>query len=319
MPKLLHEPKKVSTFAAMESNGYHIPVLLGPSVGALNVRRGGVYVDVTLGGGGHTRRILEALEGTGHLYSMDQDSDALEHFGADGLTNHTLVWSNFRHLRRWMRYYGVEGIDGLLADLGVSSHHFDDESRGFSLRMDAPLDMRMNRRAASTAADVVNTYTEEHLTSVLRLYGELRQARAMATALVRARARQPIQTTSQLVQVLTPLTAPQHSKKELAQAFQALRIEVNHEMDALAQMLGAATTLLRPGGRLVVLSYHSLEDRIVKNMIRSGNIEGQVQTDIYGRGSSPLVAVGRPLTANNDEVEANPRSRSAVMRVAEKR
>ena len=311
----------------MESSFYHIPVMLEPSVDGLNVRSDGTYVDVTLGGGGHSREILRRLSANGQLYSFDQDFDAILRLQDDTeLTEEeianapcwTLVQSNFRYLRNWMRYYGVEAIDGLLADLGVSSHHFDESSRGFSFRADAPLDMRMNQRGGQTAADVVNTYSREQLSAIFRLYGELRQGHRLAEAIVKARSQQSITTTGQLAELLTPLLGRDREKKDLARAFQALRIEVNHEMDALRDMLTAATELLAPGGRLVVLSYHSLEDRIVKNLMRAGNVEGEVEQDVYGNSHSPLRPVGKPILPTAEEQAQNPRSRSAKLRIAEK-
>ena len=289
-----------------------------PSVDGLNVNESGVYVDVTLGGGGHSREILRRLGPNGHLYSFDQDAEAISRATGDQNEQWTLVRSNFRYLKNWMRYYGVEQVDGVLADLGVSSHHFDEAERGFSFRTDAPLDMRMNQLAGQTAADVVNTYSTEQLTSLFRIYGELRQAPRLAAAIVKARQRQEIRTTGQLAELLMPLMAPAAQKKDLARAFQALRMEVNHEMDALREMLQAATELLRPGGRLVVMSYHSLEDRMVKNLMRAGNIDGEVRQDIFGRTQAALRPVGKPLVASDEELAQNPRSRSAKLRVAEK-
>lgn len=308
----------------MESHVYHIPVMLMPSVDGLNINPSGVYVDVTLGGGGHSREILRRLGPEGQLFSFDQDADALleaqkEATQASPQTAQwTLVRSNFRYLKNWMRYYEVEQIDGLLADLGVSSHHFDEAARGFSFRSDAPLDMRMNQQAGLTAADVVNNYSEQQLASLFRIYGELKQANKVAALIVKARQRQDIRTTSELATLLTPVLAPAAQKKDLAKAFQALRIEVNHEMDALKEMLSAAVELLRPGGRLVVMSYHSLEDRMVKNLMRSGNIEGNIQQDIYGRVITAIRPIGKPQQADVQELELNPRSRSATLRVAEK-
>lgn len=289
-----------------------------PSVDGLNVNESGVYVDVTLGGGGHSREILRRLGPNGYLYSFDQDAEAISRATGDQNEQWTLVRSNFRYLKNWMRYYGVEQVDGVLADLGVSSHHFDEAERGFSFRTDAPLDMRMNQQAGQTAADVVNTYSTEQLTSLFRIYGELRQAPRLAAAIVKARQRQEIRTTGQLAELLMPLMAPAAQKKDLARAFQALRMEVNHEMDALREMLQAATELLRPGGRLVVMSYHSLEDRMVKNLMRAGNIDGEVRQDIFGRTQAALRPVGKPLVASDEELAQNPRSRSAKLRVAEK-
>ena len=300
----------------MNPDSYHIPVLLTPSVEGLAIRPEGTYVDVTLGGGGHSREILKQLKG-GRLFSFDQDADAIRR-AEDEHDSWTLIHSNFRYLKNWMRYYDVEGIDGLLADLGVSSHHFDTAQRGFSFRTDAPLDMRMNQQAILTAADVVNTYSKEQLTSLFRLYGELRQAGLLASAILRARTTAPLQTTGQLAELLAPLLGHDRERKDLARAFQALRIEVNGEMSALEQMLSAAIELLRPGGRLVVIAYHSLEDRIVKNLMRSGNIDGEVVQDIYGRTQTPMRAIGKPITPSAEEMTENPRSRSARMRIAEK-
>ncbi|MBQ8938175.1 MAG: 16S rRNA (cytosine(1402)-N(4))-methyltransferase RsmH [Bacteroidaceae bacterium] len=303
----------------MESHVYHIPVMLMPSVDGLNINESGVYVDVTLGGGGHSREILRRLGPNGHLYSFDQDAEAIS-FSLQNSSSEqwTLVRSNFRYLKNWMRYYGVEQVDGVLADLGVSSHHFDEAERGFSFRTDSPLDMRMNQQADQTAADVVNNYSTEQLTSLFRIYGELRQAPRLAAAIVKARQRQEIRTTGQLAELMIPLMSPAAQKKDLAKAFQALRMEVNHEMDALREMLRAATDLLKPGGRLVVMSYHSLEDRIVKNLMRAGNIEGEVQQDVFGRIEALLHPIGKPLVPSEEELAQNPRSRSAKLRIAEK-
>ena len=299
--------------------GYHVPVLLGPTVDGLDIRPGGIYVDLTFGGGGHSREILRRLQGTGHLYGFDQDQDAQRNADA-GWQNFTFVYSNFRFLKNWMQYYGHDHVDGILADLGVSSHHLDDEGRGFSFRFDAPLDMRMNQQGRLTAQRVVAEYTEEQLSDVLYLYGELRQSRRIAAAIVRARAQQTLQTTTQLAEVLRPLMGSDREKKDLARVFQALRIEVNGEMTALRQMLAAATEVLRPGGRLSILTYHSLEDRMVKNVIRAGNPEGKGETDLFGRSSAPLQAVNRSvITPNAEEQNANPRSRSAKLRIASKR
>jgi len=293
--------------------------MLMPSVDGLNINESGVYVDVTLGGGGHSREILRRLGPNGHLYSFDQDAEAISFsLQTSSSEQWTLVRSNFRYLKNWMRYYGVEQVDGVLADLGVSSHHFDEAERGFSFRTDSPLDMRMNQQADQTAADVVNNYPAEQLTSLFRIYGELRQAPRLAAAIVKARQRQEIRTTGQLAEPMIPLMSPAAQKKDLAKAFQALRMEVNHEMDALREMLRAATDLLKPGGRLVVMSYHSLEDRIVKNLMRAGNIEGEVQQDVFGRIEALLHPIGKPLVPSEEELAQNPRSRSAKLRIAEK-
>lgn len=298
--------------------GYHVPVLLKESVDGLQISPEGIYVDVTFGGGGHSREILSRLGSKGHLYSFDQDADAEQNIPADE-QKFTFVRSNFRYLRNWMRYYGVEGIDGLLADLGVSSHHFDDESRGFSFRFDAPLDMRMNERDGLTAADVCNRYSEEELARLFWLYGELKNGRRLANTIVRGRADHPIATVNDLITLVRPLIGANREKKDMAKVFQALRIEVNHEMEALHEMLDAAINCLKPSGRLVVLTYHSLEDRMVKNYMRSGNAEGKVEEDFFGNRLSPLRPVNnKVIVPDADEQERNPRSRSAKLRIAEK-
>lgn len=298
--------------------GYHVPVLLKESVDGLQINPEGIYVDVTFGGGGHSREILSRLGSKGHLYSFDQDADAEQNIPADE-QKFTFVRSNFRYLRNWMRYYGVEGIDGLLADLGVSSHHFDDESRGFSFRFDAPLDMRMNERDGLTAADVCNRYSEEELARLFWLYGELKNGRRLANTIVKGRADHPIATVNDLITLVRPLIGANREKKDMAKVFQALRIEVNHEMEALHEMLDAAINCLKPGGRLVVLTYHSLEDRMVKNYMRSGNAEGKVEENFFGNRLSPLRPVNnKVIVPDADEQERNPRSRSAKLRIAEK-
>ena len=297
---------------------YHIPVLLHESVDGLNIHPSGTYVDVTFGGGGHSREILRRLGDDGHLYSFDQDADAEGNI-PEGDERFTFVRSNFRYLTNWMRYYGVDHIDGLIADLGVSSHHFDAEERGFSFRFDAPLDMRMNGRAGMTAADIVNHYDEERLANVLYLYGELKNSRKLAAAMVKARALKAVETIDDLLQIVKPFMPREREKKDLARVFQALRIEVNHEMDALHEMLEAALKVLRPGGRLVVLTYHSLEDRMVKNFVRSGRMDGKVEQDFFGRKLTPWRAVNNKLIVPNEEEQrTNPRSRSAKLRIAEK-
>lgn len=300
---------------------YHVPVLLKETVDGLDIKPGGIYVDLTFGGGGHSREILRRLQGTGHLYSFDQDQDAQQ--GARSMEsegNFTFIRSNFRFLRNWMLYYGHEQVDGILADLGVSSHHLDEEGRGFSFRFDAPLDMRMNQRANLTAQRIIADYSEEALSDILYLYGELKNSRRIASAIVKARQQQPVTTTKELVEVLRPLMGYDREKKDLARVFQALRIEVNGEMLALRQMLAATTEVLRPGGRLSVLTYHSLEDRMVKNIIKAGNIEGKVVTDLFGRSNAPLEAVNRSvIIPSAEEQNSNPRSRSAKLRVAKKK
>lgn len=297
---------------------YHIPVLLQPTVDGLAIQPAGTYVDVTFGGGGHSREILRRLGPDGRLYSFDQDADAEQNV-PEGDERFTFVRSNFRYLANWMRYYGVEAVDGVLADLGVSSHHFDAEERGFSFRFDAPLDMRMNGRAGQTAADLVNQYGEEELAHIFYLYGELKNSRRIAAALVKARSAAPLLTTGDLLEAVRPLMPREREKKDLARVFQALRIEVNHEMDALQEMLQAALRVLRPGGRLSVLTYHSLEDRMVKNFIRSGRMDGKVEQDFYGRKLTPWRAVNnKVILPSQEEQEENPRSRSAKLRIAEK-
>ena len=296
---------------------YHVSVLLKESVDGLDIQPDGIYVDVTFGGGGHSREILSRLGKNGHLFGFDQDADAESNIMNDN--RFTFVRSNFRYLKNWMRFYEVEKIDGLLADLGVSSHHFDDETRGFSFRFDAPLDMRMNKRAGMTAADVLNNYTEEQLADIFYLYGELKNARKIASVVVKARQDSPIETTGQLLQLTEKIFAREREKKEVTKLFQALRIEVNHEMDALREMLNSACQLLRPGGRMSVITYHSLEDRIVKNMMRAGNAEGKVEQDFFGRAKSPLHLINnRVIVPTDDELQRNPRSRSAKLRIAEK-
>ncbi|MBE6262695.1 MAG: 16S rRNA (cytosine(1402)-N(4))-methyltransferase RsmH [Prevotella sp.] len=312
---------------------YHVPVLLGQSVDGLNIQPGGIYIDVTFGGGGHSSEILSRLDDNAHLYSFDQDPDAEQNtmhsenakegsepkrFVDD--SRFTFVRSNFRYLKNWMRYYGIEHIDGLLADLGVSSHHFDDETRGFSFRYDAPLDMRMNKRAGKTAADIVNNYEESALADIFYLYGELKNSRKIASTLVKARAEKPIATTQDFIKAVEPLFKREREKKDMAKLFQALRIEVNHEMDALKDMLKAATELLKPGGRLSVITYHSLEDRIVKNVMKTGNAEGKMKQDFFGKIETPFKLINnKVIIPDNDEQEKNPRSRSAKLRIAEKK
>lgn len=294
---------------------YHVPVLLKESVDGLNIGKGGVFVDVTFGGGGHSREILSRLDG-GHLYSFDQDAEAEQNIvGSEAFT---FVRSNFRFLKNFMRYYGVEQIDGLLADLGVSSHHFDDSNRGFSFRFDGELDMRMNQRAGKTAADVLNSYGEKELADVFYLYGELKQSRRLAAAVVNARKTKELKTIGDLIEVATPLVGRDREKKDMAKVFQALRIEVNGELEALKDMLNAAVDLLKPGGRLVVITYHSLEDRIVKNMMKAGNVEGDVEKDFFGKVSTPLRMLNKVTLPSQEEIERNPRSRSAKLRIAEK-
>lgn len=319
----------MNTETTKTAEDYHVPVLLGESVDGLHITPGGIYVDVTFGGGGHSREILSRMDSSAHLFGFDQDADAennLQRPGTDGSAplkedkRLTFVRSNFRYLRNWMRYYGVEEVDGVLADLGVSSHHFDDETRGFSFRFEAPLDMRMNKRAAKTAADVVNGYEEERLSDVFYLYGELKNARRLASALVKARQGQPILTTTDLLKAVEPLFHREREKKDMAKLFQALRIEVNREMDALKELLQGAAACLKKGGRLSVITYHSLEDRIVKNFMKTGNAEGKLQQDFFGRIETPFALINnKVIVPSAAEQEENPRSRSAKLRIAEKK
>ncbi len=293
---------------------YHIPAMLQETIEGLAIKPQGVYVDVTFGGGGHSRAMMECLQDGGHLFSFDQDADALQNAIDD--PKWTFVHSNFRYLRNWMDYYGVEHIDGLLADLGVSFHHFDCPERGFSFRFSAPLDMRMNQTAKRTAADIVNGYSEEELAKIFFLYGELKNGRGIAKNICKARSQKPIERTEDLV---AASRIPAEMSKELARLFQALRIEVNDEMGALRDMLVAARDLLKPGGRIAILTYHSLEDRLVKNFLRSGNLEGTIEKDFYGNNLSPFTLIEKGREASAEEVERNPRARSAKLRVAEKR
>ena len=316
---------------------YHVPVLLKERVDGLNIKPGGIYVDVTFGGGGHSREILSRIGTKGYLFSFDQDADAENNIfeSEDNDINNTdtqkarrfvddsrftFVRSNFRYLKNWMQYYGIEHIDGLLADLGVSSHHFDDESRGFSFRFDAPLDMRMNKRAGKTAADIINEYDEEQLADLFYLYGELKNSRRIAATLVAARKQAFIASTSDFIRAVEPLFSREREKKDMAKLFQALRIEVNHEMTALKEMLTSATALLTHGGRLSIITYHSLEDRIVKNVMKTGNIEGKVNQDFFGRIESPYKLINnKVITPSEDELSINSRSRSAKLRIAERK
>ena len=301
----------------MNQEVYHIPALLAESIEALQIKPDGIYVDATYGGGGHSRAIVDRLGPDGHLYGFDQDEDAVA--GAMDDTRFTMVYGNFRYLRNFLRFYGVDSVDGILADLGVSFHHFDDADRGFSFRADSRLDMRMNRHARISAIDVVNDYTEEQLADILRLYGELSKSRQMAKAIVKARSTAKIESVARLIETVEPFIDKRHEKKDLACLFQALRIEVNGELSALKQFMQQALASLKPGGRIAVITYHSLEDRLVKNFFKAGNFEGRIHTDRSGRSESSLRPVNnKPLTASEAEVEANPRSRSAKLRVAQK-
>ena len=301
-----------------KNNVYHIPVLLKETVDGLNINPNGVYVDVTFGGGGHSREILSRLSSKGHLYSFDQDEDAEQNIIND--KRFTFVRSNFRYIKNWMRYYGIDQVDGILADLGVSSHHFDAQERGFSFRFDAALDMRMNQKAQQTAASLVNEYPESQLAELFYLYGELKNARKIAAAIVKGRNEKRIETTGDLMDTIKMFFERDREKKELAKVFQALRIEVNQEMQALKEMLTASASILKTGGRLSVLTYHSLEDRMVKNLIKSGNVEGHIEKDFFGNTHAPLKAINNKVIIASEEEQANnPRSRSAKLRIAEKK
>ena len=316
----------------MNCETYHKPVMLEEALEALDIQKDGVYADMTFGGGGHSREIVARLGKEGHLYGFDQDMDAYQGYLNDSAGDNsngrvylatderfTFVRSNFRFLKNWMQYYEVEGLDGILADLGVSSHHFDEAERGFSFRYDAPLDMRMNQTARLTAAKVVNEYSEEQLADIFYLYGEMKNSRKLASTLVKARQQNEIKTTGQLAELLRPMLGRDREKKDMAKVFQALRIEVNGEMKALREMLSSAIEVLKPGGRLVVLTYHSLEDRMVKNVMKSGNLEGKTEQDFFGNILSPLRPVKKGVMVPSETEQAeNPRSRSAKLRVAEK-
>lgn len=296
---------------------YHIPVLLKESIDGMNLQPEGVYVDVTFGGGGHSKEILHRGDSSIRLLSFDQDEDAERNIVND--QRFTFVRSNFRYLYNFLRYHGIKQVDGILADLGVSSHHFDDSERGFSFRFDGNLDMRMNKRSGKTAADIVNNYDEERLADIFYLYGELKNSRKLASTLVKARNRKAIVTIGDFLEIVKPLFGREREKKELAKVFQALRIEVNQEMEALKEMLLSAMEVLKPGGRLVVITYHSLEDRMVKNIMKTGNIEGKTIQDFYGNSQTPFKLVNKVITASDEEVKSNPRSRSAKLRIAEKK
>lgn len=297
---------------------YHIPVLLKESIEGLNLKKGGIYVDVTFGGGGHSKEILRQMDKSCRLFSFDQDEDAERNIVDDD--RFTFVRSNFRYIKNFMKYHGVDKVDGILADLGVSSHHFDDSERGFSFRFDGKLDMRMNKRAGMTAADIVNNYDEERLANLFYLYGELKNSRKLASVLVKRRAVQPFDTIGDFLEVVKPLYGKEREKKELAKVFQSLRIEVNQEMEALKEMLYSATEILKPGGRLSVITYHSLEDRMVKNIMKTGNVEGKMEQDFFGNVQTPFKLVNnKVIVPTDEEINSNPRSRSAKLRIAEKK
>ena len=297
---------------------YHVPVMLEECLEGLNIRPNGVYVDLTFGGGGHSRAILERLGEDGHLYSFDQDLDAMKNAFDD--ERFTFVRSNFRYLKNFLKYYGVEKVDGILADLGVSSHHLDDETRGFSFRFEGQLDMRMNTAAGKTAADVLNEYSEEELANVFYFYGELQQARKLAKAIVKARENEKFDDIAKFMEVVKPFFKHEREKKDLAKVFQALRIEVNHEMDVLKDMLAQVSDVLAEDGRLVVMTYHSLEDRLVKNFMKTGNADGNLEKDFFGNQLTPYkLMTSKPIVPSDDEIQMNSRARSAKLRVAERR
>ena len=295
---------------------YHVPALLKESLDGLAIQPSGLYVDVTFGGGGHSKGILAKLGNEGQLFGFDQDADAEENRIDD--KRFTFVCGNFRYLSNFMRFHGVREVNGILADLGVSSHHFDDASRGFSFRFDSELDMRMNNRAGKTAADLLNTYTEEQLATLFYVYGELKSSRRIASAIVRQRDLKPIVFVSDLMEIINPFLNRKDVKKSMAQVFQSLRIEVNQEMQALRQLLMQSLAFLPKGGRLVVITYHSCEDRLVKNFMKTGNFEGRVVQDIYGNMLAPLSQVGKVIAPTAEEIEINPRARSAKLRIAER-
>ena len=295
---------------------YHIPVLLKESLDGLVINPSGVYVDVTFGGGGHSKGILAQLGREGRLYGFDQDADAEDNRIDD--RRFTFVRSDFRYLSNFLRYHGESEVNGIIADLGVSSHHFDDASRGFSFRFDGELDMRMNNRAGKTAADVLNTYKEEQLATIFYKYGELKSSRKIASAIVKRRDKKPVLLVSELIAIISPFLDRKDVKKTMAQAFQALRMEVNHELQSLHELLIQSLSLLPKGGRLVVISYHSQEDRSVKNFMKTGNVEGRITQDIYGNISAPFCQVGKVIVPSPEEIEINPRARSAKLRIGEK-
>lgn len=300
----------------MGTETYHIPALLAQSIEGLNIGPDGTYVDVTFGGGGHSRAILAALGPEGHLYGFDRDTDALANAPADA--RFTFVHSDFRFLSNFLHYHGEEKVDGILADLGVSFHHFDSADRGFSFRSDAPLDMRMNRDGGRKADEIVNGYSKEELDRVFGSYTDLKRPGQISATIIKAREQAPIETTCQLAEAVRGAVSPKSEKKDLAQIFQALRIEVNGEMDSLRSLLEQSLQVLKPGGRLAIISYHSIEDRMVKNFFRSGNVEGEITKDLYGRVHTPWKIITRtPIVPDEAEIEANPRSRSAKLRIAQ--
>lgn len=296
---------------------YHIPALLHESIDGLNIHPDGIYVDVTFGGGGHSREILNRLGRNGRLLSFDQDEDACKNIIDD--PRFTFVKSNFRFLKNFLRYHNIDQMDGILADLGVSSHHFDDSERGFSFRLPGDLDMRMNRLATKTAAEVLNEYSVEKLSDIFFFFGELKSARKIASSVSAYRQTKKIETIADFLEIMSPFTSRERENKTLAQAFQALRIEVNSELDALKELLAQGLQMLKTGGRFSVISYHSLEDRLVKNYFKTGNFEGALVKDFFGNVETPFELINRKvIVPTEQEQEANPRSRSAKLRVAQK-
>lgn len=295
---------------------YHIPALLPQAIELLDIHPNGIYIDATFGGGGHSRAIMEKLHDKGHLFSFDRDMDAYVNRIED--ERFTFVHGNFRHIENFMRYYGVEKVDGVLADFGVSFHHFDTPERGFSFRADAPLDMRMNKNSSVTAASIISKSSEKELATILHSYADLKKTGAVVKAILAARDASPIETTSQLAEAVKKAIDPRQEKKELAQVFQAFRIAVNHEAEDLRVFLNSTLKVLKPGGRLVTLTYHSMEDRMVKNFLKTGNIEGMEEKDFYGNVTGPWRLLTRkPIEASEEEIEANPRARSARLRAAQ--
>lgn len=301
----------------MSETVYHIPALLNECINGLSINPNGIYVDATFGGGGHSRAIMKELGENGRLYGFDQDQDAIANSIND--ERFTFVYSNFAYITNFMRFYDVKQVDGILADLGVSFHHFDESDRGFSFRFDGTLDMRMNQKGGKDARWILANYSEEQLAQILYLYGELKSSRKIANAIVKSRNTKAINTTGELLEIIKPFIKPAQEKKELAQVFQALRIEVNNEIEVLKSLLNQSIKVLKPGGRIVILTYHSLEDRLVKNFLKSGNIEGKVEKDFFGKINSPFKLINnKVIVADDDEVERNPRARSAKLRIAEK-
>ena len=300
----------------MEIN-YHNPVLLNRSVSDLISQKDGVYVDVTFGGGGHSKKILKSLDSKGRLYAFDQDQDAQKNTLSD--PRFELIKANFKDLKRYLKFHGVGAVDGILADFGVSSHQFDDEKRGFSIRFEGRLDMRMDQTSLLSAYEVVNTYSEQQLISILKLYGEVKGAHKIVDAILDWREEREVETTTDLIEIIKPLTPERFLNKTLAQVFQAIRIEVNQELEAIKLFLQQAVEILKPGGRLVCISYHSLEDRLVKRFVREGVFEGFAEQDFFGNRFVPMKKIGGLVTPDEEEIKTNSRARSAKLRTAEKK